>query len=188
MGVKHGLLLRETLYRGFRLSPFGMVHFSLLDSPDTKLSEEHPSSIFRIELLCTILRCVTTQETSIWTRALVKASNLLQTDSIWKQRAKENIWARERGSNRRFDKVEWRGIFIICPVLMGGECSTHGRNEKFIQNFSRKPEEKRPLWRAMRGLSIILRWALTSLVGCENVDRNQLSQDRLLTILNYATE
>jgi len=30
---------------------------------------------------------------------------------------------------------------------MGGACSTHGRDEKRIQTFGRKPEGKRPLGR-----------------------------------------
>jgi hypothetical protein len=32
----------------------------------------------------------------------------------------------------------------------GGACSTHGKDEKFIQNFIEKPEGKRPLGR-LRG-------------------------------------
>jgi len=30
---------------------------------------------------------------------------------------------------------------------MGGACSIHGKDEKCIQNFGRKPEGKRPLGR-----------------------------------------
>jgi hypothetical protein len=30
---------------------------------------------------------------------------------------------------------------------LGGACSRNGKDEKFVQNFSRKPERKRLLWR-----------------------------------------
>jgi len=33
---------------------------------------------------------------------------------------------------------------------MGGVCSTHGRDEKYIQNSYRKAERKRPLGRSRR--------------------------------------
>jgi hypothetical protein len=43
---------------------------------------------------------------------------------------------------------------------MGGARSTHGRDEKCIQNLGRKPEGKRPLGRPRHRWKIILEWIL----------------------------
>jgi hypothetical protein len=43
---------------------------------------------------------------------------------------------------------------------IGGTCSMHGRDEKCIQNFHRKPEGKRTLGRLRVDGRIILEWII----------------------------
>jgi hypothetical protein len=48
---------------------------------------------------------------------------------------------------------------------LGGSCSTHGKCEKFIQNFGRKPEGRGHLENLGIGGRIILDWILNRFGG-----------------------
>jgi hypothetical protein len=43
---------------------------------------------------------------------------------------------------------------------MGEKCSTHGEDEKCIQNFSEKREREKPLVKPRNIWTIILKWIL----------------------------
>jgi hypothetical protein len=60
---------------------------------------------------------------------------------------------------------------------MGGECSTHGRNEKWYTIFIRKLEGKRPLVRPRRRWEDTIRLDRRE-IGWEVVDWIILAQDR----------
>jgi hypothetical protein len=60
---------------------------------------------------------------------------------------------------------------------MGGQCSTHERNEKFIQNFGRKAQRTRSLGRPRRRWEDNIRMNLRE-IGWEFVDWIHLAQDR----------
>jgi hypothetical protein len=60
---------------------------------------------------------------------------------------------------------------------MGGECSTHGRNEKLIKILVEKPEGKRTLGRPRRRWEGNIRMDLREM-GWEGVDWIHVAQDR----------
>jgi hypothetical protein len=60
---------------------------------------------------------------------------------------------------------------------MGGACSTHWREKKFIQDFVGKSEGKRPLGRPRRRWYDNIRTDLRE-IGWEGVDWIHLVQDR----------
>jgi hypothetical protein len=59
----------------------------------------------------------------------------------------------------------------------GGSCSTHGRDEKCIQNFFGKPEGKRPFGRSRRRWEDNVRMDLRE-VPWKGVDWIHLDQDK----------
>jgi hypothetical protein len=60
---------------------------------------------------------------------------------------------------------------------MGGECSTHGRDEKYIKNLIGKPEGKRPRGRRRCGSEDNIKMDLRE-IGWKVVDWIHLAQDR----------
>ena len=61
---------------------------------------------------------------------------------------------------------------------MGRACSTQGGNQKCIQNFSGKPEGKRPLGRPRRRWEDIIKTDLREVV-CDAGEWIDLAQDRM---------